>query len=186
MNSIATHFRDEDSTFYSGWAWTHFFFGGAFFIILYKYFGMSAFNTIILLLIIHTVYEWKDIHVAYNVYDNHPGKVKAAHDFLASQSFVDKYGALLSQLPVLKPGFHIALNSAINSIGDTVFYIAGIALAYHFRDKVRPLFVKILILIAVLYWVKAVILYFYVTGLGLHNKDRVNEIYSNSLMLHSM
>jgi len=184
MSSSAARSPDTDKDFYSSWSWTHLAFGGAFFIILYKYFGMSVFNAIILLLIVHFIYEWKDIHITHNVYDNHPGKVKAAHDFLASQPFVDKYGAIF--FGVFNPAFGMPPNSAVNSIGDTVFYIAGIALAYHFRDKISPLFVKVLILISVVYWGNATWRPFYLIGLGLYNKERVNEIYSNSQMRHSM
>jgi hypothetical protein len=181
MSSSASHSPITDEKTYTLWSWTHLVFGGAFFIILYKYFGMSVFNTIILLLVTHTIYEWKDLHVSYNTYDNHPGKIKAARDFLASR--------LVKKRPfgeALKGDFHMPPNSYINSIGDSIFYIAGIALAYHFRDKISPLFVKILIGISVVYWIQVVSGYFYVTGLGLHNKDRVNEIYSNSQMRLSM
>ena len=181
MNSSAARTPITDEKAYTAWSWTHLVFGGAFFLVLYKYFGMSIFNATILLLVAHTVYEWKDLHVSYNIYDNHPGKMKAAHDFLASR--------LVKKRPfgeALKGDFQMPPNSYINSIGDTIFYIAGIALAYHFRDEISPLFVKIVICFSVVYWVQVVIGYFYVTGLGLHNKDRVNEIYSNSLMLHTM
>jgi hypothetical protein len=180
MNSSATHFPESvlgDTTFYSGWAFFHMFFGGAFFIILYKYFGMSVFNASILLLIIHTIYEWKDMHITYNVYDNHPGKMKAAHNFLNRPR---------QKRPTWLEGVSFPANSYMNSLGDTIFYIAGIALAYYFRDKISPLFVKVLILISVVNWLLWGFLFFYLNSLGLHNKDRVNKIYSTSQMLHSM
>lgn len=170
-----------DKGFFGLWSFTHMVFGGAFFLILYKYFRLSMLYTIIVLFIIHYIYEWKDIHLTYDIYENHPGKIKAAKNVLASSPHSNAKWFKIG----IRPGFHMPPNTYINSIGDTIFYIAGVALAYFFRDNISPLFMKILIWFSVLYWIQVAITYYYVTSLGLHNKKRVNEIYYNSLMLQN-
>ena len=81
MNS---HKRLEDYDevyFYSLWSWTHLVFGFLFFIISYKYFNLSSLQTVIILLILHTIYEYKDYDITYNVYNNNIEKINRGPNY---------------------------------------------------------------------------------------------------------
>jgi len=164
------------TTLFDSWNWTHAIFGAVFFIVLDRYFGVDPLRTTIILLIVHTLYEWKDYHVTYRVYDNDPEKIKAGRNYLTSQPY---YMWTQDHLDI-GPAFHMPPNNIPNSIGDTIFYVLGIAIGYYYRDSVGPVLLKVLTGLSAIYWIVAFVYYVQVYSLGLHDKDRVDEIYRQS------
>lgn len=167
----------RDGQAFSIWSITHALFGAFFFIILYKYFKLPPVLTVVLLLVLHTVYEWKDYYVSYEIYDNNPDKINAAHDFIYTNSPLFRGWSQLG----LGPGFHLPPNSTINSIGDTFSYMIGVAIAYLFRRSISPTTLRIASWVSIIYWLVVLAMYIYVLRLGLHDKVTVDRLYRKSL-----
>ena len=167
----------QDAGTFSLWSITHAIFGAFFFIILNKYFKLSPAVAMVILLILHTVYEWKDYHVTHTIYENNPGKVKAAHDFIHANSPIFRRWSKLG----LGPGFHLPPNTIQNSVGDTLAYMAGIGLAYHFRQDTTPVILDVAVWVSIIYWTVVLAMYLYVLLMGLHDKENVDQLYRKSL-----
>ena len=162
--------RDDQA--FSFWSLTHILFGSLFFIILYKYFKMDPITISILLIIIHTIYEFKDYYIQYVIYDNNYDKIKAGHNSLYSNNkilrYLNKIGIGLS--------FHLPPNSFINSIGDTIFFIIGIIIAYFYKDNISKSMLNISIWISFIYWLIVFLTYIYIVQIGLHDKKYINNL----------
>ena len=169
MNS---HKRLEDYDevyFYSLWSWTHLVFGFLFFIISYKYFKLSSLQTVIILLILHTIYEYKDYDVTYNIYNNNIEKINKGRQLLREKQLQKK-----NLLGLQAEGeFHMPPQSFINSIGDTVFFIIGLLIAYFVKDTIGPNASAIILALSFFYWIDILISYIYIIDLGLHDKNYV-------------
>ena len=63
--------------------------------------------------------------------------------------------------------------SFINSIGDTVFFIIGLLIAYFVKDTIGPNASAIILALSFFYWIDILISYIYVIDLGLHDKNYV-------------
>lgn len=154
------------------WSLTHLLFGYFFFIILHNYFKLSIKKSIVILVIIHAIYEWKDFYVTYFIYDNDERKMNAAHDIIYENSYYFKY---LSKLG-LGTGFHLPPNNISNTIGDTIFQLIGIWLAYHFRNNISDTVIQMAIWISIIYWSLVLVAYIQVLSLNLHNKEFVDKL----------
>lgn len=157
--------------FYSLWSWTHLWFGILFFIILYKYFKLSSIYIVIILLIIHTIYEYKDYHITYYVYDNNIKKINNGRRMLREKQLKEKNLLGLK----LEGEFHMPPQSFKNSVGDTVFFMIGLLIAHFVKDKIGPNVSKIILITSILYWIDILISYIYVIDLGLHDKSYVSK-----------
>jgi hypothetical protein len=188
----------RDSGVFSLWSITHTIFGAFFFIILDKYFRLSPAVATVILLILHTVYEWKDYHVTHTIYENNPGKVKAAHDFVYANPLTFRrwskpgLGPESHLPPTSVPNsvgdtlaymaeFHLPPNSVPNSLGDTLAYMVGIGLAYHFRQDTTPAILDVAVWVSIIYWTVILAIYLYVLLMGLHDKKYVDQLYRKSL-----
>ena len=161
----------SETYFYSLWSWTHLLCGFMFFIIMCKYFKLSSLHICIILLIFHTIYEYKDYYITYNVYDNNIKKINNGRRMLREKQLKEKI------FPGSKPEgeFHMPPQSFANSIGDTLFFMAGLLIAHFVKDKIGQKVSKIILAISIIYWIDILISYIYVIDLGLHDKKYVEK-----------
>lgn len=157
--------------FYSRWSWTHLLFGFVFFILLNKYSTISTMYIVIILFILHTIYEYKDYYVTYHIYGNNIEKMKKGLLYLKKKSSTKKNIFGLES----NNEFHMPPQSFINSIGDTVFFMIGIFLGYHSKRYSNHTVGNILILITLVYWLEVIVSYIYVSNLKLLNKTFVDD-----------
>jgi len=161
-----------DEQIFTLWSLTHILFGYAFFIVLYKYFKLSVSNTVVILVLSHAIYEYKDYYINYILYSNDIDKIQAAHKIALKNS---KTFSLLKQFG-FDAKFHLPPNSLINTIGDTISHIIGIILGYYFRNDISPLMLKIISGVSLIYWSFVIISYMEIVTLGLHDNHVVNNL----------
>lgn len=154
------------------WSMTHLLFGYFFFVILHNYFKISVTKTIIILVILHAIYEWKDFYVTYFIYDNDERKMNAAHEIVYENSYYFRY---LSKLGI-GAGFHLPPNNINNTIGDTLFQLLGIWIGYYFKNNISNSTIQFAIWISIIYWLLVLIAYIQVISLNLHNKTFVDKL----------
>ena len=157
--------------FYSPWSWSHLLFGVCFFIIVNKYSKLSSVNIAIILTIIHTIYEYKDYHITYNVYEKDIAKINKGREIM--KEIVDKKNNIFGVKP--DGEFHMPPQSFTNSIGDTIFFVLGLFIAHFYKDKVTPKIFKFIVVITTFYWISVIVSYIYILETGLHNKKYVSE-----------
>lgn len=157
--------------FYSIWSWSHLLFGFMFFILMHKYSKLSSLHIIIILLIVHTIYEYKDYYGTYIIYDNDIKKIHNAHLYLK-----DKTTKMLNALGVEPNGvFHMPPQSLKNSVGDTLFFMVGLYIAFLLKDYINHTIQKLIVYFSIIYWLEVVVSYIYVLDLGLFNKKFVDK-----------
>ena len=154
------------------WSLTHLLFGYLFFVILHNYFKMPVTNTVIVLVILHAIYEWKDFYVMYYVYENDKRKMDAAHKIVYDNSYYFRY---LSKLGI-GGGFHLPPNNINNTIGDTLFQLVGIWLGYYFRNSIGNTTINVASWVSCIYWLLVFAAYIQVVSLDLHNKQFVDKL----------
>ena len=157
--------------FYSVWSWTHLLFGVVFFIILNKYSKLSSLNIVIILMIIHTIYEYNDYYVTYHIYEKDITKINNGRKKMKEIVKEKK-----NMFGVKNDGeFHMPPQSFSNSVGDTIFFMVGLFIAYSIKDKVGPKLLRFTVILMILYWTKVFVTYIYILETGLHNKKYVSE-----------
>ena len=161
-----------DSKPVSIWSLTHLLFGYLFFVILHNYFKLPIKKTVLVLVILHAIYEWKDYYVTYHIYGNNKRKMDLAHDIVYENSYYFRY---LSKLGI-GAGFHLPPNHIYNTIGDTIFQLIGIYIAYYYRNNVSATTIQTAIWISTVYWLLVLIAYIQVVSLNLHNKEFVDNL----------
>tara|TARA_Y100001958_G_scaffold159515_1_gene161387 strand:+ start:445 stop:966 length:522 start_codon:yes stop_codon:yes gene_type:complete len=161
----------QEMHFYSVWSWTHLLFGVCFFIIVNKYSKLSSVNIAIILLTIHTIYEYKDYNITYNVYEKDIAKINKGRKLL--RKIINEK----NNTSDMKPGgeFHMPPQSFSNSIGDTLFFAFGLFIAHSLKDKVSPKLFKFIVILTTVYWIGVLVTYISVLETGLHNKKYVSE-----------
>ena len=161
----------DEYNLYSKWSWTHILFGFIFFIIMNKYTKLSLLYIVIILLVIHTAYEYKDYYGTYITYENNIKKIHNARQYLKG-----KKKSMDNLLGVEPNGeFHLPPQSFTNSIGDTLFFLAGIVLGYYSKAYINNAIINILIIFSIIYWLEVVVAYIYVLELGLLNKTFIDK-----------
>jgi len=172
MNFDNKKFEDyNEMYFYSIWSWTHLLFGFSFFIFMYKYLKLPSITILIILLVIHTIYEYKDYHITYNVYNKDINKINNGRTQL--RKAVNEKKNILGLPPTGE--FHMPPQSLSNSVGDTIFFMLGLVIAYLLKDKISQMLSKLIVMLTILYWVDVLISYIFVVDLGLHDKNYVAE-----------
>jgi hypothetical protein len=159
MSSRINYITDDKTV--TLWSLTHALFGYCFFIILHNYFHLSSAFTIIFLIILHIIYEWKDYYITYHIYENNERKMNVAYE-------IAKYN--------LGASFHLPPNNIKNSVGDMFFQLIGIGIGYYYRNSISHTMLNVAIWVSIIYWLFALITYIQISSLRLHDKNYVDTL----------
>lgn len=98
------------------WSATHIIQGAAYAVVCARLFHLSFLWSVVVILVFHTMYEYKDYHLTYVVYGNDASRIDE------SRRRASHFGPFID---LVHPP-----NSLINSAGDTLCCAIGVAVGY--------------------------------------------------------